>query len=209
LSRGEEQDKPPKPQTTHLYTSRRHGPDTDAHLVAQAGQRAHKGGEPVLAGVVERRADAGAVAGDAAHVDEAAGHAVAGPVAEGELAEADGVGQVDVEHGVRVDGAGAAARWVPRRRVRVGGAPGRPPEVRPLGLEQARARHHDVDARERGHAPVQQRRQLRPRPHVRLLEQRRRPPRLGRLGVVRKLVEQLLRVGPQAEVADEDRAAPV
>ena len=65
----------------------------------------------MLAGEVEGRVDGAHVAGHAADADEDAGEPAPGPVGEGELAEADGGDEVDVEGGV-VAGLGGRVRVV-------------------------------------------------------------------------------------------------
>jgi hypothetical protein len=153
--------------------------------------------KPMLTRIVQGRAYACDMSRDTAHVHQAAGHLVPGPVPDGQLAQPDRVGQVHVEHGVR---ARVVVRRVPAWRVRVRGRLGRVPEVGEERLEEPGARADDVDARERGHPLVEEGRQLRPRRHVCGVEEGRRLLAVRRR--VRILREELLGLWPQAQVAD-------
>jgi hypothetical protein len=78
-------------------------------------------------------------------MDQTARHAQLGPVADAQLAQADGVGEVDVEGGVRVDQGGRHVDRVSRGRVRVRRRPRRVPKVGGQGLKETGARADDVE----------------------------------------------------------------
>lgn len=104
--------------------------------------------QAVLTSKVERGVDGIGIPSDAADVDEAPLLLMPRPVADGDLAEANGRGEVDVEHRVvaRVRVGRVSACGVRVRVVRPRGFP----EGGPGGLEDAGAGDDDVDGGEEG-----------------------------------------------------------
>lgn len=121
----------------------------------------------VLAGKVQWRADGRRVPRDAADEHDTALLATLRPVRDGQLAQADGVREVDVQDGVV---ARVGLRGVAAHGVRVRGRPGRLPEGGPLGLEEACARDDDVHGGEYGEGLGPEGGELRPGGDVGLVE---------------------------------------
>lgn len=184
----------------------RDGVDAHARLRVQRRQAAHEAGDGELAGAVEGRVEVGHLPGHRADVDDALGvegrrPRGRGPVAarrrvqpqrERQLRRADRVRDVDVEQLV-----------VPPVRVVAGLGRGarRVPEVGPVRLVDAGAGAEDVEVAEGGERGREQVAQRRPRRHVRLVEGGAR-----RLGGVVVLADEVLGLGPQGDVGEDDVA---
>lgn len=132
---------------------------TDTKLTLQPAEGANKPVKTVLGSKVERGVDSGRVAGDAADEDERALLLLERPVADGELAQPNGVGQVHIDHGVV---ARLAVGDVPGDGRRVGFTLGGGPEGGPGGLEETGAGDDNVHGGEALDGFVEEGSEIRP-----------------------------------------------
>lgn len=184
------------------------GADADPVALVQRREAAHEPVHRELGRPVDGRAEVGHLARHRPNVHDPLGVRRRGPrlrlpvccwwwvqpVREGQLRRADGVRQVDVQEGVAA-------------RLAVGGVPAlgaarRVPEVGPVGLVDTGPWTDDVDGPELPDGHVEHVGQGRPRRHVRLGEDG--PWALAGVAV---LCDELLGIGPEGEVCEDDIAA--
>lgn len=184
---------------THPHRPRRNASHADTQPCVQRRDGLDKAVDAGLGSMVQGDVDGRGVARDAAHKQQVSFYFPGRPVRQRQLRQADGVHEVDVEGGV---GAGLGVGVVGGRRP-LGAR--REPKRAPGRLEDARARHDQVDLRKGGQRRGPEGGEPRPRCHVGPVEDK------GCLLAVSRGVRvcggDLLGLGAEVEVADDDGGA--